>query len=423
MDVIAKSTASRAVPFPVNAGGDGAPVALLAPEPKILAEPWHKLTVAGLCSGAAAAHPDRLFMADCPDKPAWAGLEPRRLNFGEFYKRAQFFGAQLQTLGITAGERVMLLLPNSVEAAISVVGCLCAGFVPAPAPLDEAVEGLRAAAERMQVAAIITMERVEGLALAEKARQVAARVMSVRCVAGFGLDLPVGVVSLEGWSEEDVIPARQGSARKQSSDALVSFARENGGICGYIRSEAQLIADALALAAQTRIERGEPVIQLLQPASAASLVAGVLLPLFLGTSVHLVGPYQSRRFSTVLDHIRSGFLLAPQHFIAKILDQALPGTALSGCLALMRPEDKALTTKGALPLTTLFDLNEQGLLASKGAVASVVSLAGVHPHPMEGVLVDEAPLITVQIAVDGMVQASGFGAPRVIRRGDERRGG
>ena len=43
-----------------------------------LADPWQRLTVASLCAGAAAAHPSRLFIADCPDRPELETATPPR---------------------------------------------------------------------------------------------------------------------------------------------------------------------------------------------------------------------------------------------------------------------------------------------------------------------------------------------------------
>lgn len=385
-----------------------------------LAEPWDRLSIASLAAGAAAAHPARPFLMDCPARARWNGEEPRALTFGEFIKRAAFFGAQLITLGLQPGETVLLLLPNCVEAMVSIVGCRMAGLVPAPAPIDETVDMLRAAAERIQASAIITTGKVESLAIGEKARQIAAKVMSIRCVAGFGLGLPDGIVPLDGWSEEDVTPLPSGVSMPQSSDGLITFAREDGAVCAYIRSEAQLIADALALATANRIDHGQPIVSVLQPAGAASIVASLILPLFAGASVHLIGPFQSDVFIDTMERALEGHLIGPDHFVARVLEQRASDprlAGLAGAIALARPDSDVTFASDGMPLSRLIDFCEAGLL-TLGSKSGSHALFGTHHHAMEGVLPEGVPLLIIEQISGDLHVGGGFSAPRIVRRGE-----
>ena len=143
-----------------------------------LSEPWDQLTLQSLASRGAMTSPARVFMRDCPEREAWNDVEPRTLTFDAFFKATNFLAAQLKTLGVEAGDRVLILLPNIVETSISILACHLVGALPAIVPADERVDSLRVAAERCEATTLLTTARVGEIALGEKARQVAAKVLS-----------------------------------------------------------------------------------------------------------------------------------------------------------------------------------------------------------------------------------------------------
>lgn len=387
--------------------------------PGTLVEPWDRFSVASLVTGAAAGNPHGGFIADCPERLAWNGAEPRRLTFGEFHRRANFFGAQLVAMGLKPGERVMILLPNSVDWAVSVIGCLIAGFVPALAAIDESVEALRGAAERAGIAAIVTTDRVETLPVAEKARQVAARAMCVRMIAGFGAQLPEGVTPFDGWSEEDVsaLPAQiQG---RQSAEALITFALDGGALSPLVRSEGQLIADALALAAAAPVERAQPLVSLLQPGSAVQLAAGLLLPLFVGADLRLVGPFSEARFAATMAAAPRAVLLAPGRFLVDLADAGaeLPFPAPMRGIALVRPASAEAMRELPGPVTWCLDLDGRGLLIrADWPEAGLAGFVGRHAHPMDNVLPAGEAYIALEPTPSNPFALSGFGVARPLAR-------
>lgn len=56
----------------------------------------------------------------------------RRLTYGEFWSRAQGFAAHLRACGVAPGDRVALILPNRLEAAVAWYGAWLAGGVVVP---------------------------------------------------------------------------------------------------------------------------------------------------------------------------------------------------------------------------------------------------------------------------------------------------
>jgi AMP-binding enzyme len=390
----------------------------------LLKSPWDRVSVAGLAGGAASTHGARLFIQDCPDRFSWNGEEPRALSFDEFNRRALFFGAQMLTLGLNPGQRILLMLPNSVELAIAVIGARAAGLVPAIAPLEESQDALRAAAERAGVLAIVTSTRCEDLRLSERARQIAGRAMSVRYVAGFGFGLPDGIMPLDGWSEDEARPLANAVPVKQGSEALITFARIEGVLTALIRSEAQLVSDALAFAARARLNREAGVIAALQPGSVAALVTGVLAPLFLGMPSQLLGPFREYRLADAVRG-KSGAALVVTASFAETFRAArashLELQAIGSLVILRRPQDeiRPVTTlpDPTLSEVSLLDLDECALLPLGAWPATgIAHLDGEHPHPMDDILPEGVCLVALRPNENGLTIAGGFGEARIIQR-------
>ncbi|MET0654519.1 MAG: AMP-binding protein [Pseudoxanthomonas sp.] len=56
----------------------------------------------------------------------------RRIGYGEFWRQAEAFAAHLREQGLSEGERLALLLPNRIEAAVACYGGWLAGAVVVP---------------------------------------------------------------------------------------------------------------------------------------------------------------------------------------------------------------------------------------------------------------------------------------------------
>lgn len=385
-----------------------------------LKSPWDRVSIAGLASGAAASHGARIFLTDCPDRLIWNGDDARTLSFLEFNRQALFFGAQMMTLGLPPGARLLLMLPNMAELAIAIIGARAAGMVPAIAPVEEGVDALRGAAERIGAQAIVTTARCEDIRLGERARQVAAKLLEIRCVAGFGFGLPDGVVPLDGWAEEDALPLAAPVPVRQDKEAVITFAQADGTLAAYLRSEAQIVADALAFAARARLGREAGVIATLQPGSAAALITGLIVPLFLGMPVQLLGPYRRSRFNAVLARQPEAAIIAPGAIIAALAgewEEAGGSKPRHSLVSVRRPAEPVVAASGAPVDIPLFDAKEAGLLPlGVWPAEGEAALEGTHMHPMDDILPEDSALISLRNGPDGLSVSGGFCEPRVIQR-------
>lgn len=385
-----------------------------------LPDPWGSLTLPSLVEKAALESPARVFLRDCPLRERWNDVDPRQLTHDTFLRSTLFLAAQLRALGVQPHERVLILLPNCVESYLSVVACHFVGATPCLAPIDESADVLRACAERIEAAVVLTCARVGEMALGEKARLVAAKALCVRGIAGFGFNLVDGIVSLEGWSEEDVDPLPE-IYHRQRNTALITFSREPEGIVALVRTQGQIIAEALALDSVLRLDGRRGLVSLMQPAASCTLAASLTLPLHKGASVRLMGPYERDALEIAFKAEPTAFLYAPDHFLSALNPEAYaPGLFANsaGFLGLARiaaPKGHIMPPgpfKGALA----FDFNERGLMTRLAwPIDGKIDLPQRYDHPMESVLPEEVPMLEWSEA-----GFSGFGSAQVIRKGDKK---
>ncbi len=382
-----------------------------------LPAPWSHVTLQWLAEKIAQEAPARPFMADCPDRLAWNGVEPRKLNCGIFLRAASFLAAQLRALGVLPGDRVLVLLPNCVEHYLAVLACRLTGAVPAIAPIDESADYLRGCAERIKAAVIVTCGVVGDLALGKKARLVAARALCVRCIAGFGFDLVEGIVSLEGWSEEEVDPLPDRTCH-QGEDALVTFSRDNAGPLAALRTEGQVIAEALALHCVLHLDGRRGLVSLMQPGASATLAATLPLAMHSGARVNLVGPYaRDALIRTMTGEAAGAFLFAPDHFLASLAPTAYPPGFFdnaAGFLALARVEapKAGLLRPGPFRGALALDFGERGLMTrSAWPINGQIDLPHRYDHPMGSVLPKHIPMLEWR-----ETRLEGFGAARILSK-------
>jgi 2,3-dihydroxybenzoate-AMP ligase len=81
---------------------------------------WQPETIAHAVAAAAAAHPDAIAVADAE----------RRLSYRELIAEASRIAAVLAHHGLTAGDRIIIQVPNCAEFASLLLGCLEVGVLP-----------------------------------------------------------------------------------------------------------------------------------------------------------------------------------------------------------------------------------------------------------------------------------------------------
>ncbi|WP_196223317.1 class I adenylate-forming enzyme family protein [Roseibium sp. RKSG952] len=163
---------------------------------------WGNTTLNGLIKTTATRFPDRLAIADAPDRSNWTGGVPRQLTYAQADAEIDRIAALFRSAGLVADEIVGMQAPNSVDAVVTFLAALRAGLIVSPLPLhwrdDEVLHALGA----LDAKAFISADWIETRDSASSARNLAAELFGLRFVFGLGSNLPDGMICLGTMLEE-----------------------------------------------------------------------------------------------------------------------------------------------------------------------------------------------------------------------------
>ncbi|HEY2222956.1 (2,3-dihydroxybenzoyl)adenylate synthase [Actinomycetospora sp.] len=187
---------------------------------------WTGQSFPDLLAGAVAAHPDRPAVVGTavsdPDHPE------QRWTYAELDRRARVLVGGFAGLGVGAGDRVVVWLPNVPEYLEVIWGLFLLGALPVFALPAHRESEVRYFAEHSGAVAVVTVSRHDRHEHAATALRVAAEVGSVRdvvVVAPDG-DVPAGGVALSRLREA---APREPAAPDPSR---VAFLQLSGGTTG-----------------------------------------------------------------------------------------------------------------------------------------------------------------------------------------------
>jgi acyl-CoA synthetase len=124
---------------------------------------WDATPVGTLLSARLRAHRTQSFRV-------WSKSSTRAVSFGEIDDLARRCAAGLRAHGVRAGDRVVFQLPNSVEAAVTLLGVVMLGAVAVPVATfygrKELIEIVNASGARL----LVIVDRIEQRGYAEEAR-------------------------------------------------------------------------------------------------------------------------------------------------------------------------------------------------------------------------------------------------------------
>jgi hypothetical protein len=397
----------------VNVTTPPAPAADLPPAEVPAAEPAPAVFAAApldaLFRRNAAARPQALAAIDPPDRASFTDGSPRQLTYAEAELAVRKLARRLRSLGLAKESVVALALPNIVEATISLLAILRAGYVAAPVPALWGRTDLVRALDPINAKALITLSRLGDDRPAEVACAAAAELFSLSFPCAFGRTAPDGAVPLdldqlgsEAGLESEETPAHTDAI------AIITFDAAPRGSFAVARSHREWTAAGLATLIAAAIEPGDTIVTSLPPASLAG-IGGAFVPWLLsGGSLRLLSGPVSEVFASVESKTH---LLAPAASLV-----GSDATILGSCIAVHRtPETRALdfATLAAKNVVDLTVFGEIGMLAVKREAterAAALPLgAVVAPHAREG----SPPVIETRV-IDGELALSGAMVPRRV---------
>jgi acyl-CoA synthetase (AMP-forming)/AMP-acid ligase II len=131
---------------------------------------WDDTTLHALLWRNSAAHPDRLAVADQPNREALTGHAPLRLNYAQLRSASTNLACRLLDRGVGQGDALLVQLPNVSELFVLYFAASAIGAIVSPLAVQYGRHEIAKAADVLSPAAMITIDRVNEAPLADNAR-------------------------------------------------------------------------------------------------------------------------------------------------------------------------------------------------------------------------------------------------------------
>jgi acyl-CoA synthetase (AMP-forming)/AMP-acid ligase II len=132
---------------------------------------WGTDTLHSLLAGHARDRPTALALKDQPNRDELTGDAPQSLAWAELDWASEALAVELQDLGVHAGDRLLVQLPNVVELAVTYYAASKLGAIVSPVPVQYSSHELQMMAATLGATAMITIGRLRDTPLAEHAAQ------------------------------------------------------------------------------------------------------------------------------------------------------------------------------------------------------------------------------------------------------------
>ncbi|MEP4032300.1 class I adenylate-forming enzyme family protein [Roseibium polysiphoniae] len=335
---------------------------------------WSDATLDSLFKSTASAHPDRLAIADAPDRADWTGGEPRSLSYAEADKEIDRLAAFYGAVGLTADHVIGIQSPNTVDTVIAFLAALRADLIVSPLPLHWRQKNVLEALNSIGAKGFIAADRVETRMVGADARDVAADLFSLRFVFGLGKDVPDGLIELGPMLAEmgDGLTFTE-SDRSEAADhtATVSWSRSGGETVPVTRCHNHWISAAKLALAETELGDGA---KLLVPYSLSGLtgLGGGLVPwLLCGGSLHLHHPTSLVRLAKHANEVDADYVLTPGP-LAQMLDKGVANKSATIAAAWNIAAPPPSAFEPIHPMVDLHIADEFALVARKRSHATSV---------------------------------------------------
>lgn len=278
---------------------------------------WGRVTLDALFRRTAANHPDRLALADAPDRADWAGGTPRRLTYAEADNEISRLAGFFAAVGLTTDHVIGLHAPNTTDTAITLLAAMRAGLVAAMLPLHWRRRDVLQALSRAGAKALVAGDRAEPRQLAEEARDTAAELFSLRFVFGLGKDVPDGLIEIssvlaETSAEEMPPPTIRRDRNPANHVATLSWTRSTSGEpLPIARSHNHWIAAGFMPFLESGLQDAARIVVPYSLSSMVGIGAGFVPWIMSGGTMHLHHPMALRGLAGHVNAVDADYVLCP----------------------------------------------------------------------------------------------------------------
>jgi acyl-CoA synthetase (AMP-forming)/AMP-acid ligase II len=219
------------------------------------------ITADGLLRRRAEQKPEAPALSDPPNRQLLGLGGPRAFTYGEADATVDALAAFFVHLGLERGDRIVLQLPNLVEAPLVLLGAWRAGLTVAAVPMLWRSMELARVCDALEPKALLGVSHFADDRPAEILRDVAATRLSVRFVLGFGRDLPDGVTSLDDVIAAGRLPRDVVRPRSHGGPSLITFtARASVPLVPIFRQEDEILAQGAMAVLSLGLDRSDVIL-------------------------------------------------------------------------------------------------------------------------------------------------------------------
>lgn len=233
------------------------------------------------------------------------------LSFDQLEIRIGHMAALLRQIGVQQGQRLAVMAPLGADSIVALLAGIRAGCEPVLIPVDCPDNVLARLLEHSAIEVAIGVDHFAGYSPLLALRSAAAKVFGLRCIAGFGTDIPDGVVPLEQvlasldmltpGTHEQTVAARHFGLFEQQTGHVVA-----GGL-----AEAKVLEMALDVVQALQIAPGARIVSTLLGGHLAALATGPAAALMTGASYQPLGLFSRAALAASLSGIEPVHLVLP----------------------------------------------------------------------------------------------------------------
>lgn len=294
---------------------------------------WGGVTLDALFRKTAQKHPDRIALADAPNRERWTSGQARTLTYAEADNEISRLAGLFKALGLTPDNVLGIQLPNTVDAVLIFLATLRAGLIATPLPLVWRGREIAEALSTCGAKAVITTDRLESGTYAAWMRDAAVDVFGLRYVFGIGNDLPDGLLDLNAVMKEvgDEIPPADVSRAKNAADHLATLSwamGPSGALMPVPRSHNHWISAGLMTMLEGRIQDGAKILLPYAMSGLAGIGCGMVPWLLCGGTLHLHHPEDIQQIASHARNAEVDIVVVPGQF-APAIDKLVKKTTIA----------------------------------------------------------------------------------------------
>ncbi len=347
---------------------------------------WSDVPLDAYFRKTAERHPERLALADAPDRTSWTGGAPRHLTYAEADLEIDRLAAFYTTLGLASDHVIGLQAPNTVDTVIAILAALRAGLIVSPLPLHWRQKNVLDALNSIGAKGFVVADRVETRDVGIAARDVAADLFSLRFVFGLGKDIPDGLIELGPMLAEmgDELQF-DASSRPEAADhtATICWSRSGEENVPVSRCHNHWSAAGQMIVQEGNIKEGDSFVVPYSLSGLTGLGAGLVPWLMTGGALHLHHPTSLANLAAHANQTEANVVITPGP-LAQHLDRKLSSsdTTVLAAWNISAPHPTTFVARRHLVDVQVAD--EFALLAkARGPSAKVKATAlGKHSGPI-----------------------------------------